>query len=292
MHSPPQSSARFDPFAVAAAIAIAVLAFLPLANWIAGGHQASWYAPVASTWMTGSALAVGIGLILAIASRRIPLLWREGMGTHVATALDSRFVLMLAAIAVLGVIVYAVIAHLVFDARPLLIDEIFQVWQARVFGEGRLTEPVASHPEFFSGMHLVETQGRAFSHFPPGHSAMLAVGEVLGVPWIIVPIAGGVAVVAFGAYLRIAEPRQTVRVATLVLFALAPFVAFMSATYMNHATALMWLMVAIAALAHTVRDDGTHPVAALVLGLALGIAAMIRPIDAVSFALPAAVWLL
>lgn len=292
MHSPPQSPPRIDPFAVAAAIAIAVLAFLPLANWVAGGHHASWYGPVASTWVTGSALAVGIGLILAIASRRIPLLWREGMGTHVASALDSRFVLMLVAIAALGVIVYAVIAHLVFDARPLLIDEIFQVWQARVFGEGRLTQPVASHPEFFSGIHLVEAQGRAFSHFPPGHSAMLAIGEIIGAPWIIVPLAGGVAVAAFGVYLRVAEPRQTVRVGTLVLFALAPFVAFMSATYMNHATALMWLMVAVAALAHTVKDDGKHPVAALVLGLALGIAAMIRPIDAVSFALPAAVWLL
>jgi hypothetical protein len=166
------------------------------------------------------------------------------------------------------------------------------LWQARVFAEGRLTTPVAAHPEFFSGLHLVEADGRAFSHFPPGHSAMLMVGELLGAPWIIVPLAGGATVVAFGIYLRDVEPRATVRVGTLVLFALAPLVAFMSATYMNHATALMWLMIAVAALARAVKDDGTHPVAALVCGLGLGIAAMIRPIDAVAFAFPAAVWLL
>jgi hypothetical protein len=198
---------------------------------------------------------------------------------------------VLAGIAVVSTVVYATIAHLVFDARPLLVDEIFQVWQARLFGKGRLTIPVSPHPEFFSGMHLVEADGRGFSHFPPGHSAMLTLGQVLGVPWLIVPLAGGVTVAAFGLYLRIAEQRATVRLGALLLFALAPFVAFMSATYMNHATALMWVMIAVAALAHTAKDDGRHPVSALLCGLGFGAAATIRPIDAVAFALPAAVWL-
>ena len=293
MHGPPRSHPRsFDPLALATAVAIAVLGFLPVANWVAGGHHAPWYAPVASTWVTGSVLAIGIGLVLAIASRRIPALWHDGLGARFAVAVDRSPALMLTGLAVLSVVVYAVIAHVVFDAKPLLVDEIFQVWQARVFGDGRLTQPVASHPEFFSGMHLVEAEGRAFAHFPPGHSALLMVGELIGAPWIIVPIAGGIAVAAFGVYLRVAEPHVTVRVGALALFALAPFVAFMSATYMNHTTALMCLMIAIAALAHAVKDDVRHPVAALVCGLGLGLAATIRPIDAVAFALPAGGWML
>jgi hypothetical protein len=293
MHGPPPSPPRsIDPFALAAAVAIGVLGFLPVANWMAGGHHAPWYGPVAATWVTGTALAVGIGLVLAIASRRTPALWHDGLGTRFASALDRSPWLTLAGVALVSILVYSVLAHLVFDAKPLLVDEIFQVWQARVFGEGRLTSPVASHPEFFSGLHLVEADGRAFSHFPPGHSAMLMIGELLGIPWLVVPVAAGVSVVAFGVYLRSAEHRPTVRVGSLVLFAVAPLVAFMSATYMNHATALMWLMIAVAALARAVRDDEPHPVAALVCGLALGVTAMIRPIDAVAFALPAAVWLL
>ena len=293
MQGPPPTHPRsFDPLALAIAVAVAVLGFLPVANWLTGGHHAPWYAPVATTWVTGSVLAIGIGLILAIASRRIPALWHDGLGARFAVALDRSPALMLVGLALVSTVVYAVIAHLVFDARPLLVDEIFQVWQARIFSEGRLTTPVGSHPEFFSGMHRVETDGRAFAHFPPGHSAMLMLGELIGAPWIIVPVPGGVAVAAFGFSLRVAESHVTVRVGGLVLFALAPLVAFMSATYMNHTTALMWLMVAIAALAHAVKNDEKHPVAAVVCGLALGLTATIRPIDAVAFALPAGAWML
>ena len=293
MQGPPRSHpGSFDPLALAAAVAIAVLGFLPIANWVVGGHHAPWYGPVASTWVTGSILAIGIGLVLAIASRRIPALWHDGLGGRFAVTVDRSPGLMLAGLAVLSVVVYAVMAHVVFDAKPLLVDEIFQVWQARVFGEGRLTQPVASHPEFFSGMHLVEAEGRAFSHFPPGHSALLMFGELLGAPWLVVPIAAGIAVAAFGIYLRVAESHVTVRVGALTLFALAPLVAFMSATYMNHATALMWLMIGIAGLAYAVKDEGRHPLAAVVCGLGLGLAATIRPIDAVAFALPAGAWML
>lgn len=293
MHPPPSPPVRaIDPVALAAAVAVALLGFLPLANWISGGHHAPWFGPVASTWVTGSILAIGLGLLVAIASRRVPQLWRDGLGERIAIGADRSPLATLAIVGVVSTIVYATLAHLVFDARPLLVDEIFQVFQARIFADGDLTRPVAEHPEFFSGMHLVEAEGRAFAHFPPGHSLMLAIGELLGAPWIIVPLAGGIAAAAFGHYLRRAEPRPTVRLGAVLLFALAPFFAFMSATYMNHTTALMWLMIAIAALAQTARDDGRHLGAALVCGLALGITATIRPIDAVAFALPAGAWLL
>jgi hypothetical protein len=293
MHHPPSRPApAVDPIALATAVAVAVLGFLPIANWISGGHHAPWFGAVASTWVTGGILATGLGIVVAIASRRIPQLWRDGLGARVAVAADRSPVATLAIVGAVSTALYVLLAHIVFDTRPLLVDEIFQVFQARIFADGDLTRPVAEHPEFFSGMHLVEAEGRAFAHFPPGHSTMLAVGELLGAPWIIVPLAGGIAVAAFGLYLRCAEPRPTVRLGALVLFALAPFVAFMSATYMNHTTALMGLMIAIAALARTVRDDGRHVAAALACGLALGITATIRPIDAVAFALPAGAWLL
>ena len=119
MHAPPPSPARSpDPFALAAASMIVVLGFLPVANWITGGHRAPWYGPVATTWITGSALAIGLGLVLAIASRRIPALWHDGLGTRLAVALDRSPVVMLVALTIVSTVVYATIAHLVFDARP------------------------------------------------------------------------------------------------------------------------------------------------------------------------------
>ena len=106
MHGPPPSQPRsLDPLALAAAVAIAVLGFLPLANWLTGGHHAPWYGPVAATWVTGSALAIGIGLVLGIASRRIPALWHTGLGGRFAAALDRSPAVMLAGLAVVSVVV-------------------------------------------------------------------------------------------------------------------------------------------------------------------------------------------
>lgn len=295
LSSPPPVSppARLvHPVAVAVAIAVAALAFLPIANWIAGGHHAPWYAAVASTWVTGSLIAIGLGVVLAMISRRIPILWQDGLGGGIAEWVSRSPRMELALLVVSSTALYAMLAHVVFDARPLLVDEIFQVWQARVFAEGRLTSALPAHPEFFSGMHLVETERGVFSHFPPGHSLLLMIGELVRAPWLIVPLAAALAAAAFARYLRVAEPHATVRLAAVLFLAFAPFIAFMSATYMNHMTSLMWLMIAIAALARAVEDTGSHTRAALVCGLALGAAGTIRPIDAVAFALPAAAWLL
>jgi hypothetical protein len=121
---------------------------------------------------------------------------------------------------------------------------------------------------------------------------MLALGELAGVPWLIGPLCGALAVAAYIAYLRVAEPRQGVVYAAALLFALSPFVAFMSGTFMNHVPVMMWLLVAFAALARVVESPGARPWLSLALGLGFGCAATIRPLDAAVFAVPAGAWLL
>ena len=62
---------------------------------------------------------------------------------------------------------------------------------------------------------------------------------------------------------------------------------------MNHATTLMWLLVATLGLAKcAARVPEPQAKWAFVNGFGLGAAAAIRPLDAFAFALPAAVWLL
>ena len=77
-----------------------------------------------------------------------------------------------------------------------------------------------------------------------------------------------------------------------LLFALAPFGAFMFGSHMNHVTTLMWLLVATLGLANVVRRDEPQARWAFLNGFGLGAAAAIRPLDAFAFAVPAAVWLL
>jgi hypothetical protein len=91
--------------------------------------------------------------------------------------------------------------------------------------------------------------------------------------------------------LRWSGIRASVALSATLIFAFAPFVVFQSASHMNHVTSLTWLLIATAALVRATSSGTDRPWAGMVCGLALGISASIRPLDAAAWALPAAVWL-
>src|SRR5687767_11408340 len=72
------SPSRFPSRALALSFAVLVAAFgfLPIANWISAGQAAPWYSAVVAEWVNGSAIVLGIAIVLAIASRRVNGLWR------------------------------------------------------------------------------------------------------------------------------------------------------------------------------------------------------------------------
>lgn len=294
MRSSPPESSRSDLSLtpILAAITLAALGFLPIANWIRGGHDAPWYGAVASGWVTGTTIVAGTGIVFAILSRRFAFLWTEG-------ALDglverhhdhpNRFAL---ALALLALAAYALVAQWVFSGRPLLIDELTEVLQAQIFARGRLWQHVAPHPEFFSSMLVADFQGRHFAHFPAGGPAMLVPGVLLGATWLVDPICGAIAVFAFATFARVAEPRPGVVIGATILFAFAPFMLFMSGSHMNEVSALMWITIAVAAMARVLTSTAPRPALSLLCGLAFGCAATIRPADALAFALPAGAWFL
>lgn len=290
--SPHGSSGTFSPIpAWLAAILISALGFLPIANWIRNGHEAPWYGSVASVWLSGSCIAVGTGIVLAILSRRLPI-WRAGafdalVGRAHGAPRVTGLVLALAAFGL-----YIAIAISVFSGRPLHIDELSQLFQARLFAEGKPWLDGVAYSEFTSSLNILDVNGRRFSQFPLGGPLMLIPGVLVGAPWIIGPSAGAISVALFWAIARRIERRPGVALGAAVLFAFAPFVAFMAGSHMNHVTALMWILVAAYALVRQTGDKAPHPGFAALCGLALGIVATIRPVDAIAFALPAAVWML
>jgi hypothetical protein len=195
-------------------------------------------------------------------------------------------------IAVVSGILYATVAQVVLGGRPLLIDEIVQAFQAHIFAQGRLWMPAAPQPEFFSSMHIIDTGGRVYGQFPAGGPAMMVVGTLLGAEWVIGPVSAMVSVVAFGCLARRLDARSGVRLGATLLFALAPFTLFMSGSHMNHVTSMMWLVIGVAALASVVSAPTPRTLLALVSGLGFGMAATIRPVDALAFAVPAGAWYL
>ena len=203
------------------------------------------------------------------------------------------------AVPLVALALYSAIAHVVFSARPLLIDEIVQVFQADAYAQGRLWLPEEAHREFFSMLHVVDGGGKVYSQFPPGGPAMLALGALVRAPWLVGPVCGAISVLLFSRLVRQTEPVASERqhLAAVVLFMVAPFGAFMFASHMNHGPTLMWLLVATVGLAQCMdpaaRAAGrSRLMGAVACGFGLGAAAAIRPLDAFAFALPAAVWLL
>ncbi len=267
------------------------MGFLPLANWIPGGPEAPWFGAVARDGLQSTAIAAGIALLLVLLARRIPGLWREGALEATGASFASQGGVWILAIAGAALLLYGLTAWLVFSGKPLLIDEIVQVWQGRLLTHGRLWIPAAAHPEFFSSLHIVEQDGRVYGQFPIGGPAMLALGSLVHAEWLVGPVFGALAVAGFGVLMRRIEPRPLVGLGATLLFALAPFAVFMSGSHMNHVTALGWLVWGMVGLVGATARTGTI-VAGLLCGLCLGLAATIRPIDALAFALPAAGWLL
>lgn len=275
-----------------AAIFLAIFGLLPIANWIAGGHQAPWYGDRLTLWISGTAIVGGLVVIIRIALKRYPQLWPAGRWDQVAAFWERngrRADLTIAAVA-LGC--YALISQLVLSAKPLLIDEIVQLFQARILASGHLWLPAATHPEFTGAMHIIDMSGKVYGQFPIGGPAMLMLGVLVGAAWLVGPVFAAAGVFCFGRLLRLVEVNRGTALAAVLLYAFAPFVAIMSGSMMNHVTTLAWLIAAALALAHTVGDQRPKLLLGFLVGLCLGIAATIRPIDAVAFALPTAGWLL
>jgi hypothetical protein len=269
-----------------------VLGLLPIANWIPGGHDAPWYADRMALWGSGGAILAGVLVVSAIVYRRRPEVWREGLWAGLASRWQRGGWTVDLGIAVLACLTYAVVSQMVFSAKPLLIDEIIQVFQARIFAGGQLWIPTPEQPEFTAAMHLVDMEGRRFGQFPAGGPAMLMLGSLVGAEWMVGPVFAGAGVLVFARVLRRLAVPSGVALAALLLFAFGPFWLFLGGSMMNHVTATVWVLVAALGLAVAVQDGTGRWRAALGCGLALGIAATIRPMDAVAFALPTAAWLL
>ena len=271
------------------AVVLTVFSFLPFANWIAGGHEAPWYGVSLSEWVSGSAISLGSALVLFLVLRRLEW-WPRGWDAIAETAARHSSVTT-ALLGALALALYTVVALQVLSGRPLLIDEIVQVMQARIFAEGRLARPADANPEFFTALHVVDMNGSVFSQFPPGGPLMLLPGLMAGVAWLTGPFFGAIAVVAFWRLVRKTES-PGVALGAACLLAVAPFMAFMAGSHMNHVPTLAWLCLALVGLHRTITHPTPSPAVALFTGVCLGVMVAIRPVDGAAFALPAGVWLL
>jgi len=122
---------------VAAAVLL-VFGFLPIANWIRGGRDWPRYGGDLESWISGTAIALGGGVLYYMLSRRSERLWRDGALDPLVRRWAERPRLATAILVLASFALYLLSARWVFDGRALLVDEVAQLFQARVFATGRI----------------------------------------------------------------------------------------------------------------------------------------------------------
>ena len=95
-----------------------------------------------------------------------------------------------AAVFVAGVVLSVVVFRGTFHAMPGFGDEMNYLIEGRILASGHLSVPEPSHPEFFrvGWMDMFGSDGRVWGFHPPGQSALLALGWLLGLPWLTIPL--------------------------------------------------------------------------------------------------------
>jgi 4-amino-4-deoxy-L-arabinose transferase-like glycosyltransferase len=185
-----------------------------------------------------------------------------------------------------------VLANLISFIRnqhlPVHPESTAQFFQAQLLASGKLAEPVNFSREFFE-FPLLQLDTRWYSDLPPGQSLLLALGQKLGVPWLINPLLGCLAV--FVLYLLAAQiyGPPTALLATLFMV-FSPMYLSLSAGYLNHLLFILLLLLALLFYYYGISTPGKlYP---NLSGLCWGLAALTQPFPALVLTLPFVLYLI
>jgi hypothetical protein len=199
--------------------------------------------------------------------------------------LDLRRLILLICLAAL--LATAAVAVLAFERLPHLEDEVAYLFQAKTLALGRLTVPSPEPEEAFWTPFVLDYQGRRFGKYSPGWPAVLAIGILLRLPWLVNPV-----LAALCLYLVYRLGRdlydETTGLLAAALGLVSPLFLILGGSFLSHLASLFWLLLFSLWFFWTAR--GRHWAYALGAGLALGVALLTRPLTAVAYALPFVVY--
>jgi hypothetical protein len=176
---------------------------------------------------------------------------------------------------------YALVARLALDGFPYSGDEYSLFLQADLFAHGLLKAPAPAHAAWLRVDHVI-IDDWVHSKYPPGAAALLALGVRAGVPWIVTPMEGVIALAVVWITIRLSLGRRPALVGLAVL-GLAPLYAYQAASFYSHTTATMFLAFSFASVAAWSRSR--RSLWLWLCGVSIGCAYLTRPIDAVLFGL-------
>jgi len=176
---------------------------------------------------------------------------------------------------------------LAYERAPHVPDEIVYLLHARYFAAGELWLAPPPVPAAFDLDLMLLDQGKWYCPVPPGWPLVLALGVGLGVPWLVNPLLGAASVLVGYALLRELGDRRSARVGTLLL-ATSPWFTFLNMSFMTHALTLLCALLAALGVARARRTQGVGM--CIAGGIALGVIALIRPLDGLIVAGALGLW--
>jgi hypothetical protein len=216
-------------------------------------------------------VCMGLGRVLA---GRWPGGWRiEALGRPVAIDL------------MLGVwlIGAALVTTRLYHQLPHILDAVSYTFQAGQFAVGHLALAAPPVAAAFKGPFTVELDGRIFSQYPPGAPLAYALGQLVGLQWLVGPLAC-LALIGATSWTAGALYGRATGVLVAGLGVLSPFILFQAGSFLSHPVAGGLLAGALAAfIAGECRGRGGWFVLS---GALLGASAITREAATLLFALP------
>jgi hypothetical protein len=166
------------------------------------------------------------------------------------------------------------VALAVLEGMPHVQDSVTYLFQAQTLARGALTAPAPplAGPDgsaHFAQEFLLVRDGRWFGKYPPGYPALLAVGVLVGAPWLVNPLLAAATIPLLYALTRTIYTKNTGRRVTgalaALLLAASPFFLIMSGSLMSHAAELFWTLLFMVAWVRATRrwagrvSRPTHP---------------------------------
>jgi hypothetical protein len=181
------------------------------------------------------------------------------------------------------------VSWFVMEGVPHIDDSISYLFQAKYLSTGRLYLPAPPDSASFPVAQALVDGPKWFAYGFPGWPAVLALGVLVGVPWLVNPLIAGITVLVAHRLIRLLYDRGRANL-TVCLMGVSPWLIFISASFMGHAVALAWGLVALLAVElERRRPSGGW---AVVAGVAVGGLFLTRPIEAMFVGSAGLLWML